>query len=328
MPRIEIEDADIYECAGDDTILRAALRNGLGFPYSCNVGSCGTCRFQLIEGEVEHLRPDPPAWSDRDRSRGRWLGCQARPLHDCVIRVRTGDEVPPHLPVRRGGRLIEAAAITHDVREFRFAIDGPDHFLPGQYALLDLEGVQGARPYSMSNLPGSGEWHFLIKQVPGGAATEMLFSHLGPGDPVRMDGPFGLAYLREDRPRDLLLVAGGSGLSPMVSIARAVATSHRPRRIHFFYGGRRPGDLCAESLLSNLPGFGERITLVSAVSEASEGWDGHQGFIHEVVRIEMGHLLAEVEVYFAGPPPMTQAMQQMLHQAGVGPERIHYDEFF
>jgi len=79
---------ETFEVATDDTILRAALRSGLGMPYSCNSGSCGNCRFELVDGAVEHVRADPPAWTDRDRKRNRWLGCQSRALSDCAIKVR------------------------------------------------------------------------------------------------------------------------------------------------------------------------------------------------------------------------------------------------
>lgn len=328
MPEIQIEEVGSFQCGSDDTILRAALRVGIGFPYSCNTGSCGTCRFQLLDGQVEHLRSEPPAWTDRDRSRGRWLGCQARPLGDCRIRIRLDEEIPPYPPLRRKARLIGVVDLTHDLREFRFEVEEPDSFLPGQYALLELEGVDGARPYSMSNLAGSGEWHFVIKQVPGGAGTGILFNEMRSGDTVSLDGPYGLAYLREAGRRDLLLVAGGSGLSPMLSIAKAAVTSHDHGHIYFFYGGRRPADLCAEPLLADLPGFADRFTVVSAVSEPSEGWEGPFGLIHEVVRAKMGDRLSDVEVYFAGPPLMTEAMQLMLRESGMEPEHMHFDEFF
>jgi toluene monooxygenase electron transfer component len=331
MPLIQIDGNGHYQCADGDTILRAALRQGLGFPYGCNVGSCGNCRFELIEGAVAHLRVDPPAWTDRDRERGRWLGCQSRPSQACRIKVRLDpDAVSAHRPVAMRGRLAEVVEITHDISEFAFTLDGPDAFMPGQYALIQLEGVEGPRPYSMCNMPGSGEWRFQIKRVPGGTATSVLFERLVPGDEVGIDGPYGLAYLREDRPGDLLLVAGGSGLSPMISIARAAAASPAlaGREIQFFYGGRQVRDICAEPMLAELPGFGARLSHVAAISEPAPEWSGPAGFIHEVVKERLGERLADLEVYFAGPPPMAKAMQVMLHEAGVTPDRMHFDEFF
>jgi toluene monooxygenase electron transfer component len=182
----------------------------------------------------------------------------------------------------------------------------------------------------MSNLPDEGEWRFQVKRVPGGLATGVLFDALRPGDTVAVDGPYGHASLREDRPRDLLLVAGGSGLSPMVSIARAAAASPSlaGRQIHFLYGGRLPRDICGESMLACLPGYGARLTYTAAISEAADDWTGARGYLHDVVRAGYGERLRGYEVYFAGPSPMAKAMQLMLHEAGVPPEQVHFDEFY
>lgn len=331
MPVVEIEDLGAFHCGDDDTVMRAALRAGVAFPYACNTGSCGNCRFQLVSGRIEHRRPDAPAWNDRDRARGRWLGCQARPLDDCRIRVRPSKDGPPlHRPTRMRVTMTDVVPVSHDISEFTFSLDGPDAFLPGQYALFQLDGVEGPRAYSMCNLPGTGEWRFQVKRVPGGAATGVLFDSLRPGAHVALDGPYGHGYLRPEEPGDLLLVAGGSGLSPMLSIARAAAADPvlSQRTIRFFYGGRRPEDLCAERHLRTLAGFGRSIVLVDAVSEPVAGWNGLQGFVHEVVRECLGDRIPGHEAYFAGPPPMVQAMQRMLYEAGLEPDRMHFDEFF
>lgn len=337
MASIRIDGTGIaFPCPDGDTVLRAALREGHGFPYECNTGSCGNCRFELLDGAVAHLRADAPAWSERDRRRNRYLGCQARPSSDCSIKVRLdGRCEPAHRPRRRTARLLGSEALTHDIAEFRFALDDPAPFRPGQYALLDLQGVDGARPYSMCNLPdGSGQWHFQVKRVPGGAATTVLFDALEAGDAVAIDGPYGMAYLREEVPRDLLLVAGGSGLSPMISIARAAVASERlaGRRIDFLYGGRTPRDVCGEAMLAALPGFGERLRYSAAISQPTAAdaaaWQGPMGFLHDVARALFADRLEALEIYFAGPPAMAEAMQQMLIGAGVPPEQIHFDQFY
>lgn len=328
--RIQIQGSGTFNCAPGDTVLRSALRAGHGFPYACNVGSCGNCRFELVEGSVAHRRKAPPAWTDRDREKNRWLGCQAEPSTDCVIRVRLDTAGAPGVrPTRRTARLTEVIALTHDMSEFGFSLQGPDAFLPGQYALFDV-GLEFARPYSMCNLPGGGEWRFQVKRVPGGATTTSLFEKAKVGDELTLDGPYGSAYLRDDAPRDLVLVAGGSGLSPMVSIARAasVSPSLASRRIDFFYGARTPKDICGEAHLRELPGYGDRLRYVAAVSEPSSEWTGESGFIHEVLVRALGERLREREIYFAGPPAMAAAMKTTLHDVGVSPAQMHYDEFY
>jgi toluene monooxygenase electron transfer component len=337
MARITIAGTDIaFDCPADDTIMRAAVRAGVGFPYQCNVGSCGNCRFELVEGEVEHERVDPPAWNDRDRTRNRYMGCQARPLSDCTIKVALDPACVSRFPPRltRAG-FCGQRDLTYDIREFRFRLAEPMPFLPGQYALFHLPGLKGGRPYSMSNFSKDGaEWEFQIRRVPNGAATTRLFEGLQPGGTIGIDGPYGMAYLREESPRDILCLAGGAGISPMMSVARGAALSERlrGRAIHFLFGGRTPRDICGEAELGELPGFGERLFYYPAIShpELAEGqpWDGRVGLIHNVTRDMFGERLADFEIYFAGPAAMGKAVQKMLFELKVPPEQVHFDEFY
>lgn len=336
MPQITLTNADVAFDCSDDTILRAALRQGLGFPYECNVGSCGNCRFELIEGEVVHDRVDAPAWTERHKQRKQYLGCQARPLSACRIKANLRDHYKSvHKPVRTEAGLFETDDITHDIREFRFRLADPAPFLPGQYALLQVPGVTGARAYSMCNVSDDGaEWHFQIKRVPGGVATTQLFDNVGIGDAIKVDGPYGMAYLREDIPRDVLCLAGGSGLSPMISIARGFARSEKlaGRHLHFIYGGRAARDICGEPMLKCLPGFGERIFYHPAISapdsDPESRWTGRVGFVHAIAKDMHGEKLPEFEVYFAGPPPMAQAVQKMLYEMRVPAAQAHFDQFW
>ena len=335
--RISIDGGESYHCDQTDTIARAAVRAGLPFPYECNVGQCGSCRFELLEGEIENLWDAAPALNDRDRRKGRKLGCQARPLSDCVIKVRADpDCVPRYQPARRDVELIATRDVTHDIREFCFRGTGPAHFLPGQYALMDLDQVAGTRAYSMCNTSNdAGEWRFLIKRVPGGQGTKVLFDELAVGSTISIDVPFGMAYLREDVDRDIVCIAGGSGLSPLISITRAAsaASALTGRRISFFFGGRGPADICGEEFLRLFPGFGDRITYQAAISvpelDAHDTWVGFVGFIHEFVEQSLGDDLTDREFYLAGPPPMLQAnLQLLITKHGVPVTQVHFDRFF
>lgn len=317
-----------------DTILRAALRAGVGLTYECNSGGCGACKFELVQGEIETLWATAPGLSERDRRRGRHLACQCRALDSITIKASTASEyVPPLPPQRQRAVFTGSTDITHDIREFRFTTDGKAAFLPGQYAMLDLPGVGSSRAYSMANTPNEqGEWHFQIRQVAHGKGTAVLFDSLRPGDEIGLDGPYGVAFLRLDAPRDLVCVAGGSGLAPMLAIARGSAKAGllEKRRLHFFYGARTPQDVCGRSMLEALEGFGERIVYYPVVSEPGEaGWDGATGFVHSHLAAVLPATLASFEFYFAGPPPMTQALQEMLMVEHRVPfEQIHFDRFF
>ena len=337
MPRITIANTGASFDCDDDTILRAALRAGIGFPYECNVGSCGNCRFELVEGDIVHRRADPPGWSERDRGRKRYLGCQAEPLADCTIKVTARDHYRSRHPPRRvEARLDAIEDVTHDIREFRFRLAAPAPFLAGQYALLSIPGVEGARAYSMCNVSDTGEdWHFQIKRVPGGVATERIFGALGVGQAIGVDGPYGMAYLREDAPRDVLCLAGGSGLSPMVSIARGFAGSPAlaDRSLHFVYGGRGARDICGEPMLQSLPGFGRRIFYHPAISAPDPDphgpqWRGRIGLVPHVARDVFGERLADFEIYFAGPPAMAEAVLRLTVEHKVPQAQVHYDQFY
>lgn len=333
--RLAGTDQAFVQRPADRSLLQAAIRAGIGFPYECCSGGCGSCRFKLVSGEVESLSPDAPGLSERDRRKGLMLGCQTRALTDVEIQVATRPECCPAIrPQCLKAELVSVEAMTRDMRLFTLRTAEPAAFLPGQYAVLE-DGGGLRRCYSMSNLPNrEGIWQFVIKRVPGGKFTAALFA-LEPGATLWMDAPYGLAHVRAGSPRDVLCVAGGSGLAPILSIARAVATdpAQSGKRIHIFYGGRTAQDICCESYLDDLPGWRERIHFHPVVSEPgdplSRGWSGETGFVHDsVVRI-LGPEVRDFEIYFAGPPPMATALQTALMiDLKVPFDQIHFDRFF
>jgi toluene monooxygenase electron transfer component len=326
-----------FSCAPDDTLLRAALRNGVGFPYECNVGSCGNCKFELIEGSLANSWPEAPGLSDKDRARNRALGCQSCPTSDVQIKLRPSDHYRPvHVPLRTTARLVSTRAITHDLSEFRVELAQPMAFAPGQYALVQLPGVTGGRAYSMSNYESAATQtlDFQVRRVPQGKGSAALFDQLKPGSSVQIDGPYGMAYLRTQAPRDILCIAGGSGLAPMVSIARgAFATpALQAQRLHFVYGARAPQDVCGQDMLTSLQGWSERGSYHAALSglDANQALPAGQlrGYIHEAVDQLYGAQLPSMEIYFAGPPLMAQALLKLLVERKVPMEQVHFDQFY
>ena len=313
----------------EDSVLRAALRAGTGFPHECSVGGCGACRYELLEGEVEELWPEAPGLSERDRRRGKRLACQTRLLGHAKLRVRCDDAyVPAVRPERIDCVLVGRRMLTHDMAELRIEASQPVSFLPGQYALLRLPGVHGLRAYSMSNVPdGSGQLQFIVRRTPGGAGSGLLVDSMATGTTVSIDGPYGHAYLREQGARPLVCVAGGSGLAPMLSVAtRASALG---MSVDFFFGGRGSADMCAQPMLASLPGFGTRLRLHEVVSGPdASGWTGATGWVHDAVAQLVRDDARERDYYFAGPPAMIEAMQEMLMLRWQVPfEQIHFDRF-
>jgi toluene monooxygenase electron transfer component len=326
MPYIKIESSVEFSSEPKEPILAGALRSGIAFPYSCASGTCGTCRFTLLDGEVANRYPSAPAWTDRDRARGRYLACQVSALEDLVISLRLDDSPPKIRPAQRKLEFRGREIVTPSMAELTFAVEGDDSFLPGQFALFDLESLDRPRAYSMSNLPGSKEWTFCVKRVPTGEATGVLLD-LEPGAFVAVDGPYGNAYLRDNEDRDVLLVAGGSGLSPILSIASALADSSHDRLVHLVYGVRTIAEDCSRWILSRLYGLDSRLTYTLAVSDEVGGPGAERGFVHEVVANRYGSSLGDFEIYAAGPAPMIKAMQEVVAGAGVDLDRCHYDEF-
>ena len=331
-----------FPCADNDTLLRAALRSGIAFPYECNVGSCGNCKFELIEGEMSSCWPQAPGLSDKDRARNRALGCQSKPSGPLQIKLRTSDiYAPQHRPVRTAATFISSRSITHDLSEFKFETATPVAFLSGQYALVQMPGIAGPRAYSMSNV-GLIEGHkqvgqlmeFQVRRVPGGHGSAHLFDQLAPGAQVEIDGPYGMAYLREDIERDILCVAGGSGLAPMVSIARGTFNSPKmnARKLHFYYGARSLQDVCGLDMLQALPDWDSRGHYQAVISGEPDNTNlpsPHlRGFAHDAVAQSFGEALQHMEIYFAGPALMGQSLLKTLIDLKVPMDQVHFDQFY
>jgi len=335
---VEINEQESeFTCEEGDTFLRAGLRAGLGMPYECNTGGCGSCKIEITEGEFIDVWPDAPGLSPRDIKKGRKLGCQCIPITDCKIKVRLKpDGMPVHKPIKSKATLFKINTLTDDMSEFCFRAKDGAHFQPGQFALLDFPDIVGSRGYSMSNLPNDeGVWNFIIKHVPGGSATGRLFNDYQVGDDVVLDGPYGLAYLKPDIPRDIVCVGGGSGLSPVMSIIKAAVKDQRydDRNIYLFYGGRALKDICPPALIEADESLRGRIKNYNAVSDVdaakADGWDGEVGFMHALLAKTLGEKLPDFEFYFCGPPPMIDALTRMLvMEYKVSIEQIHYDHFY
>ncbi|GEE03674.1 oxidoreductase [Gordonia spumicola] len=344
---ISTGDGRSFECGSTDTLLRAALRAGVAATYECNSGGCGTCKFTLTSGEMHQLDPDAAGLTPRDKRKGKMLACQSVPLTDCEVALQAGDAwfADQSTPGVRSGRVTRVRHLTHDLREMTLTAPGAAEFLPGQFAMLTVPGApihrgspDGAprgleRAYSMSNLPNDdGQWQFQIKRVPGGAVSGIVVDDLDIGDEVLIDGPYGHAHLK-DSGRDIVVVAGGSGLAPMVSVVRGLAerADAVDRRIDFYYGGRTPVDMCAIEFVDEVRDRVARVELVEAVSmdDADDGWTGPRGFIHALIDHDTVDGLADRDIYIAGPPMMTDAVvRKLVLELGVSTDNIHYDRFF
>ena len=328
---VNLSGAGSFLANSEDTLLCAAQRANIGFPYDCSSGGCGSCRFELLSGEMEDLWAEAPGLTERERSRNKLLACQCRLKSDVKIRVRLSEEyLPATLPVKTNAKVLSVQNLTHDMREITIQTSIPADFKPGQYALLKTEGIGHPRAYSMSNLPNAdGIWQFIIRRVPSGEFTNLLFDKIDKTSTLIIDGPYGLAWLREDAPRDIVCISGGSGFAPMLSIARGATKSVSNRNINFYFGARTPRDVVDLSKFESSLGLSNRLNYRIAVSNPEQGWSGSTGFIHDLVEQELTGRMDSFEYYVAGPPAMVEAVQEMLflrHKVPI--QQVHQDRFF
>jgi toluene monooxygenase electron transfer component len=314
-----------FDVVEGERILGAALRSGVWLPFECGWGSCGTCKVTLVEGEVETLLTDAPAISPRDARRSRVLACQSTAKSDLVVKP-TWVETKPRTGLatrRRPAMLTERVEIGPAIFRLIFTIDGPADFHEGQHAVIDLGGGM-RRCYSMSNRPGSAEVEFIMKRYAGRPGSEAV-SALTPGAAVHLEMPYGDMWIRDgDAP--VCLVAGGTGIAPILGMLRRLAADGDDRPVRVIYGANISEELVCWQDLAQLVSELSDAELVGALSTAHEGWSGVQGFVTHALEPKLGEL-ADADFYIAGPPVMTNAVTALLKAGGVQLDRIRYDSF-
>ena len=337
--RVRFEPVGIdIEADEEETILDAAFGQGLMLMHGCKEGQCSACKSFLLEGEegvdVELDRYSTFALPDYEKDEGYVLLCRAHAYDDLTIELINYDEdmLRTGVPIQHAAAEIDVIEpVTHDLRRLVLKLVKPPElaFVPGQYVDLYLPGpARLKRSFSMANTPTTDDrLEFLIKVYPDGAFSHLLDNGLSIGDRLELKGPYGLFTLREGQDSDLVMVGGGAGMAPLLSLLRSMAERAIPRRAVYYYGARTREDLCfldeLRSFERRLPGF----RFVPALSEAAAGtWDGETGMITEVVdRLERS--LCGSDAYVCGPPPMVDAAIPVLEKHGIAATDIHFDRF-
>jgi propane monooxygenase reductase component len=319
----------------DQTILRAAAEQGIMLMHGCKEGQCASCKSFILEGEdIEHDRYSTFALPDQEKEEGYALLCRAHAYEDVTIELLNYDEemIRSGLPIQQA--VAEVAAIipvTHDMRHLVLRLVEPAEvkFFPGQYVDIQVPGTDEVRSFSMANTSSrDGLLEFIIKVYPDGLFSQFLDTRLAVGDRLDLTGPFGVFTLREGE-ADLVLIGGGAGMAPILSLLRSMAERGINRKATFFYGARGHHDLCFEeellAIAAKLPNF-TYIPALSDVPPDAEAWDGETGLITDVVKRLTGDL-AGAHAYVCGPPPMVEAALPLLQTLGVPDKRIYYDKF-
>ena len=328
-----------FEVEEGETVLNAAFRQGISLPHGCKEGQCSACKCNLVEGEVDLLKYSTFALSDGDRENGGILLCRSLAQDDLVIELLNFDEelLSKSIAVKSfKGRISAKESLTHDIRSIEIALDVPLKFWAGQYVDITVRtkaGEEITRSFSMANTPDQGQaLKFIIKKYPEGRFSGELDSGgIEVGAEVTVTGPYGSCFRRENRTGPMILVAAGSGMSPIWSILHDHVASGEDRPVYFFYGARTRADLFYLDQIAAITAANPQITFIPVLSHAQDddAWAGAQGFVHQVVGTELKRMGIEgdADAYACGPPPMIDALQPVLFLQDFDPDRTFFDKF-
>ena len=310
------------------TILETALVEGRAYPHGCKSGNCGACKSRLTSGEVQMAPFSEHALSPAEQAAGLILACRAVPWSDCTVAWLEEDELVAHPCRRLDCRVTGVEPLSHDITRLRLAIKagGPYDFAPGQYAELTLPGLP-ARDYSMANGPDDAGLEFHVRAVSDGTVSTTVRERLAVGDPVRVEGPFGIAYWRARHDGPVLALAGGSGLAPIKAIVEYALTSGFEAPIRLWHGVRDERDVYLEDHIRTLAAAYPNLDYRVVLSEPSFSTARVTGTLADLLVTEPESLDSS-RFYLAGPPAMVESCLARLYDHGVAQEICHADAFY
>ncbi|MBA2127000.1 oxidoreductase [Hyphomicrobium methylovorum] len=318
-----------------ENLLKAALENGIQWPYNCRVGSCGSCKCKLVSGKIKPLADFSYVLTGDELKQGYILACQTSLKGDIEVEVQLEDTAGVELAKARtlNGKISNTKQLTHDILEVQVELDGQfQDYLPGQYADILVPGiVDRARSYSFSQSPANekpNQVSFFIRKVKNGQFTEWLHGDNHVGHPIVLDGPHGNFYLRKPE-GPIVLIAGGSGLAPMRALMQQITAEGVKSPVTLIFGARTQQDLyCSEEIAefsSAMNGNFKYIPVLS-VEKNGEGWQGAVGNCPDAITPEMIDGKSS-HAYLCGPPLMIDAAIDRLKAMGLEENRIYFDKF-
>ena len=333
--QVTLKPADrVFGVDRDEAMLAAAIRQGIGLPYGCRDGACGSCKSRLLAGRVIHGAHQLKALSEAEEQAGLILTCCATPQTDCVVEARTVPGAGEHPVLKMPSRVMSIERAAADVIVLRMQLPANQNFQyrAGQYIEFILR--DGARrSYSMANAPDrlgsppSIELH--LRHMPGGIFTDAAFTTLKEKDILRMEGPFGSFFLREDSTKPIVLLASGTGFAPIKALIEHMQSKGITRPAVLYWGCRRKVDLyrhdwCLQQAAA-LPGL--RYVPVLSEPTADDAWSGRTGFVHQAVMADWPDLSGH-QVYACGVPLMVEAAQRdFVARCGLPSDEFYADSF-
>lgn len=313
-------------CAEDQTVADASYRARINIPLDCRDGACGTCKAQCESGDYDGGTYIEDALSPDEAATGLVLPCSMKPRSDLVLQIASTSEVAKTRAATYNATIIGLERLSPSTMAITLEIPERDQlaFLPGQYVNIEVPGTGESRSYSFSTAPDDKSLGFLVKLTPGGVMSTWLAEQAAVGDEVTFTGPNGSFFLRESA-RPLLLLAGGTGLAPILAILRKMRDCGSARTAHLVYGVSTDDDLVELALLDELASAIPGFTWDHCVSDPSTT-AANQGYVTSLIRPEHVHD-GDVAVYLCGPPPMVESVRQHFADQGVEPTGFYYEKF-
>ena len=320
-----------FQVEDGETVLAAALRQGLVLPYGCKNGACGSCKGKILEGGVDYGVYQKRVLTDEEKAQGKALFCQAKPLGDLVIEARAvgaakGIQVKT-LPCRV--QTLERVADDVIVLRVKLPANEKLKFLAGQFIeFLLKDGTR--RSFSMANPPHDAELVELhVRRVAGGKFTEHVFEKMKERDILRFEGPLGVFFLREESSKPIVLVASGTGFAPIKSLVEDAIQRGLERPMTLYWGGRRPKDLYLNALAEKWAAERPWFKYVPVISDAlaEDNWQGRPGFVHRAVMQDFPDLSGH-QVYACGVPIMVDSARADFTTVCKLPEDEFYADSF
>lgn len=319
-----------YAVPEGETLLQAALDAGLTVPYGCRNGACGACKGKVLEGRVDLGGAQDSALSPADRDEGLLLFCCARPLTDVIVEcreVRSLQDIPVRtLPCR----VQKMEKLAPDVMALYLKLPANERlqYLAGQYLEFLLKDGR-RRAFSIANAPHDDELLELhVRMVPGGQFTGHVFATMKERDILRIEGPLGSFFLREESKKPAVLLAGGTGFAPIKALVEHAIHNHMTRPMHVYWGARDRTGLYLPDLGGAWAGAHAHITYVPVLSDATpeDAWAARTGLVHRAV-LEDHPDLSGFQVYACGAPAMIDAARADFTAAGLPSDEFFADSF-
>ena len=319
-----------FSAQSDETLLAAGIRQGVGLPYGCKDGACGSCKCKMLSGSVVHGAHQTKALSPEEESQGLVLTCCATATSDVVLESRQVS-AEGALPIKKmPTRVTSLQKVSADVMLIQLQLPANDSFQykAGQYIeFLLRDGAR--RSYSMANAPQGNSVELHIRHMPGGKFTDHVFGSMKEKEILRVEGPHVSFYLREESDKAILMVASGTGFAPIKALLEQMESAGSTRPVGLYWGGRRPADLYMDGWVKEFQNRMPSLRYVPVVSDALEEdqWTGRVGFVHQAA-LEDFQDMREYQVYACGAPIVVEsARRDFVAHAGLPPEEFYADAF-